>query len=1073
MREAAMRRWWLGCWVVLCLTIASPVTVERAAAVTNSAPPVIMFVTQPPFGGDFASTNAVFGNHDPYVGSTPRGGDLYIRYADGTLRNLTAEAGFGLTATQAIAVREPCVHWDGTKALFSMVIGGTTQNDYRPVYWQIYEVTGFGVGQTVRITKLPQQADTNNVSPIYGTDDRILFTSDRPRNGNRLTYPQLDEYESTATVTGIWSMRPDGTDLFLLDHAVSGAFTPLIASDGRVVYTRWDHLQRDQQSNEGTLDFGAFNYVSEASAQTTTSTAEIFPELRRRANGSPIHGHTFNVFFPWQINEDGTGLETLNHVGRHELSRYFDAARDGLPEFIAPQSRRGADLILQIEEDPLRPGYFYATTAPEFSTHASGQIIGFDAPESLNADDFEIDYITAPETATYTGDGGTPPANFPGHFRNPVPLTDGTLLAVRSTSPYADRAENGPLSARYDFHLTRMQSSGAYWTAGARLIPNGISKSISYWDNQSYRQLSYTGVLWELDPTEVRARPRPARHSNPLPEIEAQILRDELGGSAGVERLRAFLAARQLALIVTRNVTRRADRQQDFNLKVVNGVQTAQVGSTPAQIEFMQLLQGDLIRGYSEYHAGRRVLAQLMHDGLNPPLTNAPPSSVRLGTDGSMAAFVPAHRAMTWQLVGSDGTPVVRERYWVTFAAGEMRSCANCHGVNTVDTVLGQPAPANPPQALRDLARWWAANYDDGSTPVPTTTGAATATAPPTATRTATPIPPTATNTPTRTRTRTLPPTTTATVPIAPQLDALTSPLVVGAAYTLSGSGFTAGSRVMLFVAGSGGTVSYGPYTPSGRTATTLTWQLPASIPLGNGFATVVVVNTDQNYLQSNPQSQMLRGAAAANIPTILTVNGVACRAFDATVPLASIDTVLVPGATITIGGSGFNAPLVNLYSATGSHGPLTPLAGGSASQIQIVLPANLPTGPGALQVVNNPYVGNVISNAVSLPIGATVSIGAVTQSGSLVTVDGTGFSSRSVINLFNLQGGTAPNLGGLNGDGSPRIPLTIVSAQRFQFTVPAGAMTGPAYIQVLNPPFTAYSSSGNDPDGAFTLVAP
>ena len=124
-----------------------------------------------------------------YVGSTPRGGDLYIRYADGTLRNLTAEAGYGLTADQAIAVREPCVHWSGSKALFSMVIGGTTKNDYSPVYWQIYEVNGLGVGETVHITRLPQQADTNNVAPIYGTDDRIIFTSDRPRNGARADLP--------------------------------------------------------------------------------------------------------------------------------------------------------------------------------------------------------------------------------------------------------------------------------------------------------------------------------------------------------------------------------------------------------------------------------------------------------------------------------------------------------------------------------------------------------------------------------------------------------------------------------------------------------------------------------------------------------------------------------------------------------------------------------------------------------------------------------------------------------------------------------------------------------------------
>jgi hypothetical protein len=28
-----------------------------------------------------------------------------------------------------------------------------------------------------------QPASYNNVSPFYGTDDRILFTSDRPHNG--------------------------------------------------------------------------------------------------------------------------------------------------------------------------------------------------------------------------------------------------------------------------------------------------------------------------------------------------------------------------------------------------------------------------------------------------------------------------------------------------------------------------------------------------------------------------------------------------------------------------------------------------------------------------------------------------------------------------------------------------------------------------------------------------------------------------------------------------------------------------------------------------------------------------
>ena len=710
-----------------------------AWAAPAAGAPTILFVTQPPFGGDFASANAVFGNHRAETASTSRGGDLWIRYGDGSLRNLTAEAGYGLAPRQEIAVREPCVHWSGSKALFAMVVGGTTPNDYAQVFWQIYEVSGLGAGETVRIARVPQPAGANNVSPIYGTDDRILFTSDRPHNGNPLLYPQLDEYESTPTVTGLWSMNADGSDLRLLDHAVSGDFTPLVAADGRVLFTRWDHLQRDQQNNEGTLSYGAFNYAAETSQQALASSAEIFPELRRQPSGSYWHGHTMNVFFPWQVNEDGSGLETLNHIGRHELARYFDSAHDGLPEFIPPQNRRTADLVLQLREDPLRPGYFYATTAPEFGTHAAGRIIGLDAPEDLNADDFEVDYITSPLSDDVVGDGQTPPAGHPGHFRNPLPLSDGTLIAVRTTSPYADRAANGPLSSRYDFQLARLVSGTPDWTPGARLIPGGISKSVTYWDNQSYRQLSYSGPLWELDPVEVRARTRPPRHANPLPAIETDLLRGELGGDAAIARLRAFLVERNLALIVSRNVTRRADRQQDFNLKIAGSqTQTAVPGATPIEIAFLQLFQGDLIRGYSQFHGGRRPLAQLLRDGLLAPLDGAPPSSVRLAADGSLAALVPAGRALTWQLLAADGAPVVRERYWVTLGAGEMRVCTNCHGVNRGDVVLGAPPPSNPPEALRELARWWQATYDGGApsaTPVaPTATRTPTATAPPTAT---------------------------------------------------------------------------------------------------------------------------------------------------------------------------------------------------------------------------------------------------------------------------------------------------------------------------------------------------
>src|SRR5437763_2432945 len=266
----------------------------------------------------------------------------------------------------SIAVREPSVHWSGTKALFSMVIGAPTQQYVWETYhWQIYEITGLGANETPVIRKIANQpASYNNVSPFYGTDDRILFTSDRPRSGERHLYPQLDEYEEAPTVTGLWSLDPATGDLRMLDHAPSGLFTPSIDSFGRVIFTRWDHLQRDQQADAdamGGSTYGTFDYADEsAGAARLAQRMEVFPEPRSARTdllaGTNLTGNSINHFFPWEINEDGTSEETLDHVGRHELHGYFDRSMTdaGLVEF-----NRGGNIVnnlFQLREDPARPG---------------------------------------------------------------------------------------------------------------------------------------------------------------------------------------------------------------------------------------------------------------------------------------------------------------------------------------------------------------------------------------------------------------------------------------------------------------------------------------------------------------------------------------------------------------------------------------------------------------------------------------------------------------------------------------------------------------------------------------------
>ena len=715
----------LALWALAALALAAvALPWARLTSAAPTTPYPIMFVTQVPVRADFTTIGAVFGNHHADIQSATRGGDLWIRYPNGTLKNLTAAAGYGSAGQQganAIAVRDPDVYWDGSKAVFSMVLGAPTQRyQVATFYWQLYEVTGLGVNDTPVITKVPHQpASFNNVSPIYGTDDRIIFTSDRPRNGAAHLYPQLDEYELAPTNSGLWSLDPATGNLRLLNHAPSGDFTPLIDSFGRVLFTQWDHLQRDQQADAdamGTNTYGTFNYSDESAGATRLNDrTEIFPEPRSTRTdllaGTNLAGHSFNQFFPWQINEDGTDSEVLNHLGRHELHGYIAGALtddSNITEYYGQYSRfnpNRAENLLQLAEDPQHPGRYYAVDAPEFGTHAAGQIVRLDAPPTTDADHIAVTYVTHRDTASTTA---TP--NNSGHYRDPLVLSDGTVVAAHTAETGEDAKNGGPQASLYDFKLKPLTVNGSYSVAGASLT-GGISKSISYWDPDTLQ--SYSGALWEMSPVEVRARTRPQRLATPLPAPEQAVFQQ-----VGVDpaALQAYMKQRNLALLVTRNVTRRddLDKQQPFNLRIAGGgAQTTGASGKIYDVAFAQFFQGDQLRGWtgccsSTPNPGRRVLAQVMHDSTARMLNGAkgPAGSVALASDGSLAAFVPAQRAMTWQITDAAGVGVVRERYWLTFQPGEVRVCASCHGLSQLDQA-GHTAPTNSPEALRQLLKSW------------------------------------------------------------------------------------------------------------------------------------------------------------------------------------------------------------------------------------------------------------------------------------------------------------------------------------------------------------------------------
>ena len=718
------------------------VTPSLFAGPTNS----ILFVTQAPVPADFGTIASTFGNQQGNPNACGRGGDLYIRYPDGTLKNLTRAAGYGQWGMQApngIAVRQPCVHWSGQKAVFSMVVGAPASiNATTTYYWQLYEITNFTSPNSVPvITKIANQpANFNNLAPIYGSDDRIVFTSDRPRNGERQLYPQLDEYEELATVTGLWSLQPTNGDLFMLNHTPSGAFSPLLDSAGRIVFVRWDHLQRDQQADTdwenhytGFL-YGAFNWSDESSNSVmTTNLTEVYPEPRGVRSdllaGTGLAGNTFNQFFPWAINQDGTDEETVNHIGRHEIGgSYASAAFTNDPNiqdlyyFGGNYNTNTINNFLDVREDPNVQGLFYGIDAPEFATHGAGQIVSLTGNTNLNAFYMRINYLTPRSTHEYASSPASIPPDHTGLYRNPLMTSDGYFIASHTGYQLAESgsattgypATNYPTTA-YDFRLKFLRFTNNYYAPGALLTP-GLTNAALYLDPNNYLIDLQTNFLWEFDPVEVMARQRPVPYSVPIaaPELAAFA-----AANVDVGAFQNYLRTHQLALIVSRDVTTRdhADHQQPFNLQIAGtSHQTIGAPGKIYDIAWLQLFQADQLRGLNHGDTnnpgnGRRVIAQYLHDPAadNPAPPGVPLASVPLASDGSQAAIVPARRAMSWQLIDTNGVGVVRERYWLTFAAGEIRTCTSCHGINE-ETQANGPVPTNTPLALIKLLNYWKTN---------------------------------------------------------------------------------------------------------------------------------------------------------------------------------------------------------------------------------------------------------------------------------------------------------------------------------------------------------------------------
>jgi Hydrazine synthase alpha subunit middle domain len=122
-------------------------------------------------------------------------------------------------------VRDPQVHYDGGKVLFSYRPGGAK-------HYHLYEINADGTG-----LRPLTDGDYDDIEPIYLPDGGVMFVSSRCKRWVNCWLTQ---------VAVLYRMDGDGTNIRPVSSNTEQDNTPWVLPDGRVLYTRWEYVDRSQ-----------------------------------------------------------------------------------------------------------------------------------------------------------------------------------------------------------------------------------------------------------------------------------------------------------------------------------------------------------------------------------------------------------------------------------------------------------------------------------------------------------------------------------------------------------------------------------------------------------------------------------------------------------------------------------------------------------------------------------------------------------------------------------------------------------------------------------------------------------
>lgn len=262
--------------------------------------------------------------------------DLYMRdraSPSATERNITARVH---PANQRWDVKDVDVAADGSKVIFAMR-GPLTDNqmDKDPPTWNIWEYTL--ASDTLRrlISSNAIAEEGQDVSPHYLPDGHIIFASTRQYQSkavlldeNKQQFEAQDE-DGNESAFVLHVMDADGGNIQQVSFNQSHDLDPTVLSDGRILFSRWDHAPGRNgvhfytANPDGTSSQLLYGSVSHATiADTDVNGAVTYPAVQFTKAREMRDGRILTLVRPFNGTEFGGDLymiDTRNYVENNQL----------------------------------------------------------------------------------------------------------------------------------------------------------------------------------------------------------------------------------------------------------------------------------------------------------------------------------------------------------------------------------------------------------------------------------------------------------------------------------------------------------------------------------------------------------------------------------------------------------------------------------------------------------------------------------------------------------------------------------------------------------------------------------